>query len=326
MPAERRWAPAQMFEPLPALWLLDNGRASQSHLHGEGFAARLGEKRDLPIIAERRICCFPHPVTIRRWTLVMLLALLVATAARRSGASTPVEVELAAYDGRASGGWACGPTASVRYGGLGGVVRLHSLAASESAERSVTVGPSARSGLAVTVGAAGEGRSFTLLGCATRDCSGAGAIVPPGGIVGAAMARLGYDSEYVGFHGGALVWQRFANNTDTRPTWQWVPELLLRVGRLERFHADLGLGSYDVPTLLRPGAYLGVVWAPTSGWECALHAGIHEVFDGELGVRGSLGFKAPLAERLQLGVTIAASSGAFDEIEPEGQLVFVVHL
>jgi hypothetical protein len=178
-----------------------------------------------------------------------------------------------------------------------------------------------RRGLAITFGAAGEYRAYRLLACEDQNCT-----VPSRGLVGGGFVTVGYDDRPFGFHAGPLIWQRFANSTDASPTVAPFPEIQFRFGRLDRFYVDLGLGSYDVPTILRPGGYVGFVWAAAPGWECALHGGLHSAFDGVPGIRGSLRFKAPLSRQLQLGFTVAGTSGAYGAIEPEGQLLLVLRL
>jgi hypothetical protein len=181
-------------------------------------------------------------------------------------------------------------------------------------------------GLALTAGAAAEARSYSLIACASGGCGGSGAVVPRSRVVVGGGGLFGYDDRYVGFHAGALAWQRFASGSDPAPTWSWVPQLVLRLGRLESVHGDLGLGSYDAATILRPGAYVGLSWVPLLGWECSVHAGVHQTFDGANGLRGSLGVKAPLAARVKIGFTLSASSGNGDSIQPEGELVLVFGL
>jgi len=64
----------------------------------------------------------------RRGVLVAGLGLLIASAVHRhaAGATDSVggDVEVDAYGGRNSGGWACGPTGRLSYGGLSGQVRV----------------------------------------------------------------------------------------------------------------------------------------------------------------------------------------------------------
>jgi hypothetical protein len=255
-------------------------------------------------------------VTLGRGVLAACFAVLIVSAARRGGASGSGDVELGGYSGRSSGTWACGPTAAVRYGGIGAQARVHPLAGA----------PERQHGLALTVGVAAEAHSYSLIACASGGCGGGGAVVPPRSVVAGGAGEFGYDDRYFGFHGGALAWQRFANGNDPAPTWSWVPQLLLRAGPLDGVHGELGLGSYDVATILRPGAYLGLSWAPLLGWECSVHTGVHQTFDGESGVRASLGLRVPLAARVKIGFTLAASSGEGDSIQPEGQLVLVLGL
>jgi len=249
------------------------------------------------------------------------LLLLLLSAVRPVGASSPADVELAGYDGMGSGQWACGPKARVRYAGIGGRARFFP---SESSTEGTTGGgrqPELEHGLAVTAGVAVEGRGYRLLACYDPPCS-----VPPESIAAGGFALLGYDGRIFAFHAGPLLWQRFVSSTDSHPAVNVFPDIEFRLGRVDRLSMDFGLGSYDAPTILRPGGYLGLAWAVAPGWQCALHGGVHATFDGDLGIRASFHLRAPLTQHVQVGFGFAGSTGARDGIEPEGQVLVDVHL
>src|SRR5437867_579272 len=63
-------------------------------------------------------------MSLRRLLLVLGFVIVCFTAARRVDAAD-VDVEGSAHGGTASGGWACGPSTSVKYGGVGGEIRVH---------------------------------------------------------------------------------------------------------------------------------------------------------------------------------------------------------
>lgn len=230
-------------------------------------------------------------------------------AASRVGA--PVDIEGGGHVGSASGGWACGPNASVKYGGASAHVRVRPWARSEEAE-------SKDQGVELLGGAAVEARRYTHEGCDGSTCAGDKAILPPGGPVGGARVRTGYDWRGFGIGLSAVAWQHFARSSDAAPTLLVIPALDVRVGHRDTFYGAAGLGSYDGPTLLRPGAYVGLGMVPTPGLEIVAHGGAHAVFDGELGLRGDLTLKMPVASWIKLGVGAAASSGLRDSVEPEG--------
>jgi hypothetical protein len=204
----------------------------------------------------------------------------------------------------------------VQYGGGGGEVRVHSDATPQSPER----------GWWGSLGGALEGRSFTALGCGDQCGSGKPIVVPSGGAVGAGVAKLGYDLDLFGIRGGVNAYEVWSNNEDPRPTFRALPSLIVRGGRVTGLHLEGGLGSYDVPTMTRPGLWGGALWAFQPGWEIALHGGVHQTFDGGGGARGALSLKLPLSDAVQIGAGLALSEGAQDRVEPEGQGTIAVHL
>jgi len=246
----------------------------------------------------------------RRALLISGFLFLVITAARRVGAAE-TDVDTGAYGGSASGGWACGPSARANYGGVGAEVRVHTADAPDE-------------GPVIAVAGAIEHRSYVRLDCKPgpcRDSLGEGATVPPPSTLGAASVKGGYDGKWVGFRLGALTWEHFSKADDRLPSLFVFPDCTLRIGPLESFRGEIGLGSYAMPTLLRPGAYLGVAYAPARRWEIAVHGGVHATFDDGSGFRGDASLRVPLTDDLQVGGGFALSSGTRELPEPEGRLL-----
>src|SRR5579859_1078257 len=126
----------------------------------------------------------------RRAMLLLALLVLVSTAAKQVGA-TETEIEAQGYGGTASGGWACGPDARVKYGGVAGTVRAR-------------IGDTPSDALVLEAGGAVEHRDYARIPC-EGGCSGdaPSAAVPSPSTMGGAGMKLGYDWEWAGFRAGA---------------------------------------------------------------------------------------------------------------------------
>jgi hypothetical protein len=247
-------------------------------------------------------------MTRRRGVLFGGLVALVASAGR-TAVGAPVDIEGAGYGGTASGGWACGPDARVKYGGGGAEVHVR------EGERGQP-----DHGWNASFGGAIEGRSFTALDCGGA-CNDAGApiVVPSGGAVGAGVARIGWDGRWFGARGGVNVFEVWNKHDDRGPTVLVIPALTLRLGLLDGLRFEGGLGSYDVPTMTRPGLWAGLGYVFAPGWEATIHGGVHQTFDGGGGARGALALACPLADDVQLTAGFALSEGSGSRVEPEGQ-------
>jgi hypothetical protein len=250
---------------------------------------------------------------------------VVVSAPHRVGASGPVDLEGTAYGGVEEGEWACGPRARARYGGVGGEVRAHpfraDLAAARAADKGAAEDQGAATGPVFAAAGSVEHKAFEQIDCSSDSSSDAcGKAVPPAGLSGAGRAIGGYDWEYFGLSAGVIVWTHYDSPNDAHPTPFLFPDLALRFGPTTRWRISAGLGSYNVPTLLRPGLYGGVGFSPSLGWDLDLHGGAHFGFAEQAGVRADAALRIPIAPRLQLGLGTAVSNYTSSYIDPEGRI------
>lgn len=255
----------------------------------------------------------------RRFWLVLGGVGLLASAAAPAAAGTG-EVEGGVHGGSASGHWACGPAAQVKYGGLGarGRVWLN--------EREKAEGPAGskapKTGFSVGGGLAGEHRTYRFLGCNSDEtpCPLDRQVVPPGGLVGAASLSLGYDWEVFGLRAGALLWQNYNDHNTTRPDLRVAPEVSLRLGKFGRLRGEAGIGSYSTDTMLRPGAYLGLTMPLSPAVELTGRLGGHQNFDGNAGARADVSVQARVSDAVSLSGGVGLSQGEGNRVEPSGRL------
>jgi hypothetical protein len=280
----------------------------------------------------------------RRAVLVLGLGGLLVSAMSRVAVAGPVQVDTEAYAGSSAGQWTCGPTARANYGGVGGHVRVYTddqpaparpedtpnggamqadvdgappVEQVESQAEQVEHEPE---GFSIGAGGGGEYRAYTRLACNDELCTPPGNVVPPARLLGAGEANLGYDLRYFGVRLGALAFQRWEHNTDGSPTAVVLPTVDLRFARRVGFHAGLGFGAYNVSTISRPGAYLGVGYA-SGAWAADLRAGAHLTFDDQAGLRADASVRYGLSRVVAPGLGLAVSSA--ERVSPEGRL-FVV--
>jgi hypothetical protein len=71
----------------------------------------------------------------------------------------------------------------------------------------------------------------------------------------------------------------------------------------------VGLGAYDVPTMLRPGLYAGILAPLERGWQLQMHVGQHLGMSGLSSVRVHGGLRVPIARSswLTLGAALWAN-------------------
>jgi hypothetical protein len=288
-------------------------------------------------------------MTRRRSVLVLGLGGLLLSAVSRVAVAGPTQVEAEGYAGSSVGQWTCGPTARANYGGVGGQVRFYTEdrvprrpedepqggaltpdPSEESAATEDVAGEHEREreetldlephGLSIGAGGGAEYRSYTRLACNETPCSAQVDAIPPTRLLGAGRAGLGYDWDYFGLRAGALVFQRWADNDDRSLTAAVLPDFDLRFGRRAGFHGSVGFGAYNLSTISRPGAYVGIGYA-SGAWAADLRAGGHLTFDDQVGVRGDLSFRYGVSRVVAPGLGLAISSA--QQISPEGRL-FVV--
>ncbi len=171
---------------------------------------------------------------LRRFLLVLSSGLLCSTVllgGSRAKAGGSTEVEVAGATGQSAGGWICGPSAAVRYGGLAAQVR-HS-------ERR----PTKDDGLGATLaaGAAIEGQQLV-----TRSSEEDDDFEPPAdsksvtGALGAGHLSAGYHFRYVGLEAGVTVLSGLEEGG--RPRFAALPIGELSLGRRDLFYFVVGAG------------------------------------------------------------------------------------
>ncbi len=267
---------------------------------------------------------------LRRVFLSMGVLGLFATGVERYSGAAPTEVDIDGYGGATSGGWVCGPSADVKYGGAGGGVRVHPLSAPTSTEVGERPPPPASTvpdpieapppphyeprgephGLEIAAFGGAESRSFRLRSAGGDDDR----TVPPTRVLGAGRAEIGWDDHYFGIHAGAVGFQRWADNAARDPSLLILPTLDFRFGRLSNIYGGFGFGSWSTSTTFRPTGYLSLGFGdPTFGVE--LRGGAGFVFDAEGGFRGDLRAHYALDETFAIGAGFAMQTERF---LPEG--------
>jgi hypothetical protein len=259
-------------------------------------------------------------MAFRRAWLVAGAVGLVASAAR---AGVEGSGEINGYGGTASGNWACGPAARVQYGGLGGRARLHVHSTHPAASATVEVDRARPTGFSIGGGGAWESRKgYAVLQCYSDsespkpDC-----IVPPSSTLSAIGGSIGYDLETMGVRLGVLHFGSFHGNHDLSPTYQFFPDISVWGGWRSGLHASGGLGSYDASTMLRPGLWWGF-GVPIVPDTLAIygHLGVHQNFDGDLGLRLHAQIAVSLGAGLEALAGGAVTQGYRSHPEPEGSL------
>ena len=230
------------------------------------------------------------------------------------GASGPGEIEGTGYFGEESGAWACGPSARVKYGGVGGEIRVRPSAPTD---------PHQAQEWYVAGGAAAEAQSYTLIECEHNPCQPGEAQLPPTTVLPATHLVGGYDWRWVGFRAGGQLWGRYTDHDAPTPRLTPWPEASLRLGPLDSVYVSAGIGSYNVPTLLRPGAYVGLGVVPAQGWNLDLHSGPVVLVGGFVGVRNDVSLLVPILPPLRLGFGGAVTTSKYDAVLPEGRLSLV---
>ncbi|MDB4939495.1 MAG: hypothetical protein JWP87_6467 [Labilithrix sp.] len=284
-------------------------------------------------------------MTRRRSVLVLGLGGLMLSAISRVAVAGPTHVEAEGYAGSSVGQWTCGPTARANYGGVGGNVRFYTddrapkrpeeepqggalkpdpteqtpepAAEQTETEDSLDLEPH---GFSLGAGGGAEYRAYTRIACNDTPCSAQTDAIPPTRMLGAGRAGFGYDWDYFGLRVGALVFQRWADNDDKSLSATVLPDIDLRFGRRAGFHGALGFGAYNLSTISRPGAYLGMGYG-SGPWAFDLRGGAHLTFDDQVGIRGDVSMRYAVSRVVAPGLGLAVSSA--EQLSPEGRL-FVV--
>lgn len=245
----------------------------------------------------------------KRAFLMLGVAGLFATGVTRVGATTPAQIDVEGYGGASSGEWTCGPAARAKYAGVGGNVRVY-VSETDAGEREPE-------GLSVHAGGGVESRGYEPTGSEPPPGEPA-EVLPPTRALAGARAGLGWDSRYFGVHAGAMIFQRWDDANARVPVLTPLPELDLRFARRRGLHGGLSVGSYDVPTLFRPGGSAYLAYMGESGWLLDVRGGPHLIFDEDPGFRGALSFRHPIGSFVSLGAGAAVNGGS--QWLPEGRL------
>jgi hypothetical protein len=244
---------------------------------------------------------------LRRRLLLLAFTLFVLAALQPTWgvcAGGPGELEATGFGGSVPSRMTCGPDVRVKYGGAGGTFATH-----------LGADPRQRPGTGFAVGAGGAVAYDHLLLYRPCSPSSSDCTLPtsyPEGVLG---GRLGYDWSWIGFRVGALIWIRPDGSGGAVP----FPDLSLRLGDADSLRVVVGLGGYDVPTMLRPGLYGGVLAPLGRGWELDVHVGQHLGMAGLSSVRAHAGLRAPLGTRSWLSL---GAAGWMNDVGsgPEGDL------
>ena len=218
----------------------------------------------------------------------------------RVRARGPVDVDATVFGGSDSASYgSCNGHAgmSAKYAGLGAEVRANPFAPAEE-----------RDGFSVTAGAAAATGRFLLLEC-SGDCVGFDPTrFPRQHWLGGGYARMGNDWRYFGFQVGGIL---MAEHLHPPGDFSWrapIPDLYLRIGRLDSFHVDIG--HYNPTTVFRPGLHAGLNFVPAPQWLVALHGGVGLRWGlDELGGHADLELRTPVTDNVQVGLAGGLSDG-----------------
>lgn len=192
---------------------------------------------------------------LRRFLLVLSSGLVCSTGflgESRAKAGSSTEVEVAGSTGQSAGGWVCGPTGAVRYGGLAAQIR-HS-------ERRPTTNEGI--GTTLVVGAAVEGQRVVAREHTPVDLDpDTPPLVTPQRahfrVLGAGHLRVGYHFQYVGLEGGVALLSGIEETG--RERYGVVPIGELSLGRRDVFYVVAGVGPSQLTNQFALGLpYAGV--------------------------------------------------------------------
>jgi hypothetical protein len=227
-----------------------------------------------------------RPVLLLGITLFVLAALQPTWGVCAGG---PLDAEATAFGGSVPSHMTCGPDVRVKYGGAGGRLETH-----------FDDGPLARPGTGLSVGGGGAVAYDHLL--LYRPCGPPSDCATSSYAEGVGAGSVGYDWRSFGFRAGLLLWGR---DNGLLP----FPDGALRFGDVDGIRVVVGLGAYDVPTMLRPGLYAGILAPLERGWQLDMHVGQHLGMSGLSSMRVHGGLRVPIASSswLTLGAALWAN-------------------
>lgn len=123
---------------------------------------------------------------------------------------------------------------------------------------------------------------------------------------GASLA-LSYRWSLVALTAGLMRTTRFGDDKPWATRGLWLPELWARLGSRRGGWVELGVGSYDAPTLIKPGVFLGVGLEVRRGFDVTLHVGSTSGTRGfgdnieKNGQRFDVGLLRAMSEQVSLG-------------------------
>lgn len=261
-------------------------------------------------------------MSLRRWIFGAGCAAIVGTLAL-PGVAGDMELQGAGYTGTTSGAWTCGPSARVRYGGLGAQVRWSERVATPAHGRGGTV----VAGGALEYEHVSITRPSPLDQCDAPPCP---TVPPPDAVLPGLGAKLGYDWRYVGFQIGAQAWSAWGSAEDRHATVYALPELELRGGPEHLVWGVVGFGSPLVTTYRRWGLYTGAgatlghneLFA-TLGW---FRSGPSGLETGALRVDAAWALPAFGGVGPRLGASVSKADAPGSALDWEGSLGLVWHL
>lgn len=200
----------------------------------------------------------------RRWWLCAGLAGLLSTLAASSNAGVRVDGDVQGGGGQAVSAWACGPTAKVNYGGVGGRVRVEE--------------PLDETGdlvLSQTLQGAAEYRSYTIVACedGVTNCS-----PPPDRWLGGGSLRAGLRYRWIELEAGALL-TGYRESNGGAATLRALPDLRLRLGPTQGFRMEVGFGAPASLDVVQPGLYGGAAYRWENGLDLYSRFGVY-LLDG----------------------------------------------
>lgn len=230
-------------------------------------------------------------MSARTWFRLLGLGVFLITGLAGAAKEPMVELQAGGHVGRADGGWVCGPTGHVKYGGLHGAVRVHA-DKPEGLELP-------RKGPFAEIKAVSEHRSFGGE-CVATGCKRGDGVVVGGG------ALAGIDSRYGGAALGIAAVPMLTR--DGTRTIAPVPEVRLRTPVFFHSRLELGFGSPSVTTVVRPGFFLAAHHG-RDRFALSATTGAFAIFPAlSFGGRTELGLRFRTSDSSSIGASFAVQS------------------